>query len=428
MVEKKSTEVIVVFDIGKTNKKRLVFNRNLELLHALSVEIPEQLDEDGFPTEDIQEVSNFVINGFDEILSDGQYLVKGVNFTAYGASLLYLNKDGKLLTPLYNYLKPYPEKLSSLFYKKYGGEFDFSRSTASPVLGSLNAGMQLYRLKYEQPEVLSALKTVLHLPQYIAALISGQYVSELTSIGCHTNLWDFDQQQYHNWLHEEKLIGYLPEITNQTALSLTIKGREMIVGTGLHDSSSALIPHLKQQKNRFLLLTTGTWCISLHPFNHSPLTEDELENDCLCYLQPNGKSVKAARFFGGKFHEEGLIAIAERYNASAELILDEIYTDDDIRRMLTTTENQSMLSCADCKQAYFMLMNQLVQQQKGSTDFVLKGSPVDQIIVDGGFANNNLFIKLLQIQYPNLLVTVSQLTQGSSLGAAMLIKEEIWKD
>lgn len=428
MEEKKPTEVIVVFDIGKTNKKRLVFDRDLELLHTLSVDIPEQLDEDGFPTENIQEVSDFVIKGFYEILGDDRYLVRGVNFSAYGASLLYLDKDGKLLTPLYNYLKPYPENLSTQFYEKYGGVFNFSRTTASPVLGSLNAGMQLYRLKYEQPAIFSALKTVLHLPQYIAALISGRYVSELTSIGCHTNFWDFDRQQYHNWLYEEKLIDYLPEITNKTALSLTVEGSDMIVGTGLHDSSAALIPHLKHQNNRFLLLSTGTWCISLHPFNHTPLTEEELQNDCLCYLQPNGKSVKAARFFGGKFHEEGLQAIAKHFNTSAELILEEIYTDDEIRRLLNTAQYQNMLSCIDYKQAYFMLVNQVVQQQKRSTDFILKDSPVDEIVVDGGFANNQLFIKLLQIYYANLIVTTSQLTQGSSLGAAMLIKEEIWKD
>ena len=39
------------------------------------------------------------------------------------------------------------------FYDTYGGEEEFSFRTASPVLGSLNSGMQLYRIKYEKPDV-----------------------------------------------------------------------------------------------------------------------------------------------------------------------------------------------------------------------------------------------------------------------------------
>ena len=42
----------------------------------------------------------------------------------------------------------------------------FARKTASPLLGSLNSGLQLYRLKKEQPEVFQKIHHALHLPQY----------------------------------------------------------------------------------------------------------------------------------------------------------------------------------------------------------------------------------------------------------------------
>jgi sugar (pentulose or hexulose) kinase len=104
-------------------------------------------------------------------------------FCRYGASLVHLDEGGKPLTPLYNYLKPYPEKLKKQFYEAYGGESLIARQTASPVLGSLNSGMQLYRLKYEQPKVFSRLKYSLHLPQYLSFVVSSRKVSEITSIG-----------------------------------------------------------------------------------------------------------------------------------------------------------------------------------------------------------------------------------------------------
>jgi hypothetical protein len=37
-------------------------------------------------------------------------------------------------------------------------------------------------------------------------------------------------------------------------------------------------------------------------------------------------------------------------------------------------------------------------------------------------------MKLLKHVYPNKLVTASELSQGSSLGAAIVLKEAIWKD
>jgi sugar (pentulose or hexulose) kinase len=94
---------------------------------------------------------------------------------------------------LYNYLKPYPESLQKQFYNTYGREAEFAFRTASPVLGSLNSGMQLYRIKYEKPELFKEIKYALHLPQYLSFLISGKVCSDITSIGCHTNLWDFQK-------------------------------------------------------------------------------------------------------------------------------------------------------------------------------------------------------------------------------------------
>jgi L-fuculokinase len=148
--------VIAIFDIGKTNKKLLLFDEQYKLVQEQSEQLAETTDEDGFACEDVQALTQWVKNSFDAITNNGQFEIKAVNFSAYGASFVYIDAAGKVIGPLYNYLKEYPGYLKEQFYKSYGGETTFAKQTASPVLGNLNSGMQLYRLKYQQPETLCA--------------------------------------------------------------------------------------------------------------------------------------------------------------------------------------------------------------------------------------------------------------------------------
>ena len=421
-------EVIAIFDIGKTNKKLFLYDRELKTVFEKSVVLPEIVDEDNFPSEDINALISFVVNEFDAVLEDSRYMVKGVNFSAYGASLVYLDQNGKVLTPLYNYLKSYPKPLQESFYSHYGSENKFSRSAASPVLGSLNSGMQLYRLKYEQPEIFKRVAHVLHLPQYLSWLITGKFYTELTSIGCHTNLWNFDKQTYQQWLSEEGILTLLPEMISSLAVvHLNYKGKDIAVGIGLHDSSSALIPYIKNRETNFMLLSTGTWCISLNPFNHSPLTEEELKNDCLCYLQSNGNPVKAARYFGGHIHQEFVQNIATHFSVSHDEILAYTFTEDEILELKKSDSEEEYMTAIDAKSAYFIALQKLVKDQKKSMDWVLHNADVDEIIVDGGFAQNKLFMQLLSYQFSNKKIIASSVHQGSSLGAAMVLKEQLWK-
>jgi sugar (pentulose or hexulose) kinase len=421
-------EVIAVFDIGKTNKKLFLYNHSLQTVFEKSVVLPEIVDEDNFLSEDINALSSFVVNELDAVLEDPRYLLRGVNFSAYGASLVYLDQNGKVLTPLYNYLKPYPKPLQESFYSHYGGENEFSRSAASPVLGSLNSGMQLYRLKYEQPDIFKRIAHVLHLPQYLSWLITGKLYTELTSIGCHTNLWDFDKQTYQKWLSDEDILPLLPDmVSSSSVVHVDYKGKNIAVGIGLHDSSSALIPYIKQRDTNFMLLSTGTWCISLNPFNHSSLTEKELKNDCLCYLQSNGNPVKAARYFGGHIHQEFVQNIATHFSVSQAEILTYSFTDEEILELKKSDIGEDYLTAIDAKSAYFIALQKLVKHQKKSMRWALHNADVDEIIVDGGFAQNKLFMQLLSYQFSNKKIIASSVHQGSSLGAAMVLKEQLWK-
>src|SRR5260370_22560363 len=192
--------VIAIFDVGKTNKKLFLFDENYKIVYERSACLAEITDEDGFPCENLESLRSFIFDSLNEISKLKEFKVKAVNFSAYGASLVFVDKEGSSLTPLYNYLKPLPEKLSQQLYHEHGGEKQFAADTASPVLGSLNSGLVLFKLKKENPEVFGRLKYALHLPQYLSFLLSGSFYSDITSIGCHTAMWDFNKNNYHKWL------------------------------------------------------------------------------------------------------------------------------------------------------------------------------------------------------------------------------------
>ena len=318
---------VAIFDIGKTNKKAFLFNESYQIVWENSVNLPETVDENGFPCEDIVALKDWFLGCWEEMKSQTQYNLKAVNFSTYGASFVYVDEKGNPLTPLYNYLRPYPENLKNEFYSKYKGEEVFAVKTASPVLGSLNSGMQIYRLKEEKPELFEKVEYCLHLPQFLSFLLTNEAYADITSIGCHTNLWNFKKMKYHKWLKNEGISSKIPPFYYGKDIIKIKDG--LAVGAGLHDSSSAIIPYTINFTEPFVLLSTGTWSISLNPFNNKPLTFDELQNDCLCYMQYTEKPVKAARLFAGNEHEVQTKRLAEHFNVPIDTYK-EVYFDKKI--------------------------------------------------------------------------------------------------
>lgn len=449
---KNKLPVIFIFDIGKTNKKIFLFNEQYKILYEESTRLEETKDEDGFACEDINALTTWVQQKFSAIVLRKDIEVKAVNFSAYGASFVHLDDSKKPITPLYNYLKPFPEKLKQHFYNTYGGESLIAKQTASPVLGSLNSGLQLYRLKYAQPEVYEQIKYSLHLPQYISFLISSQATCNIASIGCHTHLWDFQKNAYHDWVYKEEFDKKFPPVykSNKT-INVLIDNKKVTAGIGLHDSSAALIPYLKSFAEPFVLISTGTWCISLNPglvgrhaFNSLMLTDYELHNDCLCYLSYEGKPVKASRLFAGYKHEEQIKRLADHFHKDVNYYKS-IFYDSSLLKFqlqnatkqfhLQTTmlqqfdfEKRSLNNFETYEEAYHQLMVDIIKQQVFSTKLVLAQTPVKQIFVDGGFSVNDVYMNLLAAAFPYIKVYAATIAQASALGAALALRDQLNKN
>jgi sugar (pentulose or hexulose) kinase len=427
--------VIAIFDVGKTNKKLFLFDENYRIVYEKSARFTETVDDDGFPCENLESLQLSVFDSLREVFKLEEFEVKAINFSTYGASFVHLDEQGNVIAPLYNYLKKYPPALNEQFYETYGGEAKMARETSSPVLGNLNSGMQLYRIKYQQPYLFKKIKYSLHLPQYLSYLLSGIPCTDITSIGCHTGLWDFERNNYHEWVYAEGLTDkFAPIIPSNSTFAAKNWGDDVVTGVGLHDSSAALIPYLVNFTEPFILISTGTWCISLNPFNHSTITDEELANDCLCYMQYKGSPVKASRLFAGNEHELQVKRIAKYFNVNTSVLKNVEYDPAIINKLADQIVNKSQSSrhqsafvkrdlsvFANYTEAYHQLIVDIMEQQYQSTRMVLKGTKVKRIFVDGGFSKNFIYMNLLAKAFPELEVFAASMAQATAVGAAIAI-------
>jgi L-fuculokinase len=95
--------VILIFDIGKTNKKYFLINEQYKIVNSSSEHFSETVDEDGFPCDDIKLISEWIISSINNILQLKNFQVKAINFSAHGAGIVNVDADSKVVTPVYNY-------------------------------------------------------------------------------------------------------------------------------------------------------------------------------------------------------------------------------------------------------------------------------------------------------------------------------------
>ncbi|MDX9726039.1 MAG: FGGY family carbohydrate kinase [Bacteroidales bacterium] len=436
-------KVIAIFDVGKTNKKLLLFDYNLKLVSEEETRFPEVTDDDGFECDNIDLIEDWIMESIKDLIRSDLYDLTALNFATYGATLVYLDAEGKRIGPVYNYLKPIDERIPERIYRRYGGQDEFCRRTASPSLGMLNSGMQILWLKSEKPEIFSQVKYILHFPQYLSYLITGKICSEHTSIGCHTALWDFDNMKYHSWVSDQGLELSEP-IPVTTLYEVVIDGKKINAGIGIHDSSASLAPYFSGNRGEFLLASTGTWCINMNPFNPEKLTTEQLDRDCLCYMSITRQPVKSSRLFLGKMHDTGVEMLNTHFRTSEDFYMN-VRFDQDLINMLgkryigdkraffssgpESREFRDRIDLYDFKsfdEAYHQLMSELTTLSAESIRLVLpEKNETGNMYVTGGFSKNQIFVKLLAGMFPGMRVFTSEIKNATALGAALVVYKSL---
>jgi sugar (pentulose or hexulose) kinase len=434
-------KVIAVFDIGKTNKKVLLFDEQLKIVEQVEDIFPEIVDEDGFPCDDAVRIETWISERVGQLLQSEDYDVSALNFSTYGATLVYLSADGNRIGPFYNYLKNIDSAVPVSIYERFGGTTEFCRKTASPALAMLNSGFQALWLKRTKPAVFGQVADILHLPQYLSYRFTGHKVSELTSIGCHTAMWDFDNHCYHRWLASEEI--NLPHpVDNNTCFEVNFNGKKLPVGIGIHDSSASLAPYLTLASEPFILISTGTWCITMNPFNDEPLTAEQLEQDCLSYMGVHQKPVKSSRLFLGHIFEVNVSRI-EQFFGKEKGVFKSVKPDEALVKGLL--ENQTryfftnslpadyidlsadLSSFANFEAAYHQLVFDVAHLCRKSVGLVIpQHDTTKAVYITGGFSRNRLFVRLIANLLSDKRIFTSEIDNATALGAALMVSEPVF--
>lgn len=431
-------KVIAVFDIGKTNKKFFLFDESYQEVHKEYTKFEEIIDEDGHPTENLVALQKWLKNVFNRILKAEEFDIKAINFSTYGASFVHLDENGNPLTPLYNYTKQIDQKIIDKFFETYGPREKFLKTTGCADLSMLNSGLQLYWIKHTKPEIFKNIKYSLHLPQYLSYVFTGIPLSEYTSIGCHTALWNYETKDYHEWVYNENIHKILPPIVStETSLNMNYNSKRIKIGVGIHDSSSALLPYVRSVKKKFILVSTGTWSIAFNPFAKQAISNDVEDKEAINYMRIDGKPVKATRLFLGNEYRlqvkklDKHYGVSDDYHRSVKFHYDiyfEIIKDfehyfrwesiDDIDMPMETK-----MPFDKYEHAYHQLMTELVLLQIKSIKKLIGDEEIKRLYIDGGFSDNDVFIKLMSYYFRDKKLRTTDSSLGSALGAAIAISD-----
>ncbi len=432
-------KVIAVLDIGKTNKKILLFDESFQVVFQKYRQFDEVKDDDGFPCDDLDAIEDWILSEIKNIQAEGNYSIKAINFSTHGASLVYLDEKGKRSAPLYNYLKPLESSDYSFIYDAHGGVEEFSRKTASPAYGMLNTGMQMVWLKNKKPDVWGKVKSIVHYPQYLSYLFTKEITADYTYIGAHTATWDFDNMRYHDWLKDEGI--ELPEPNDgKEAIVAEVNGERIAIGAGLHDSSSSIIPLLEDHGDGdFVLLSTGTWIIAMNPFSKETLTTHQLNNNCLCFMTPSRQQIKSSMQFLGHVHEVNTKSLCIHFGVDENHFLDVVLDKQACADIIEGANRiffpngisgdymgdfSQIGQFSGFESAYHQLVYEISHLVFEGIQLILDtGSSPSKVYITGGFNKNDIFVEFLSQMMPQQKIVFPAIKNASALGAALLMKK-----
>ncbi|PZP41685.1 MAG: carbohydrate kinase, partial [Pseudopedobacter saltans] len=112
-------EVVAILDVGKTNKKLFLFDKQYQIVYQQKLTFAQKIDEDGYECEDLSAIEEFLFKTLRELIDSGKYDIRAINFSTYGASLVHIGVAGRPVVDMFNYLKPYPDGLlEKMFYNE----------------------------------------------------------------------------------------------------------------------------------------------------------------------------------------------------------------------------------------------------------------------------------------------------------------------
>lgn len=436
------TGATIVIDLGKTVSKVSLWDREGRML-SRHVRPNRHVASDGIRRLDADGIAKWVLATLGSLFD---HPVTRIVPVAHGAAVAAL-VDGALAFPPLDYEQPLPADVMSA----YRAQRDPFALTGSPALpDGLNIGAQLFWLDQIHADAM-ARAVLVPWAQYWAWVLTGSAVSEVTSLGCHSDLWcpqsgDFaPMARRRGWadrfapvVSAGAVVGTLrPEIAASTGLS---PGVEVVAG--LHDSNAALLAARGFDEiadNEATVLSTGTWFVGMRlpksPVDTASLPE---HRDCLVNIDAYGQPVPSARFMGGR-EIETLIEIDTRrvdIKPDQPLLLaavEELIADNS---MILPTLAQGFGPYPDAAFDWRNRPENWYARRAGAclyaalvadTSLGLIGTR-ERLLVEGRFAEAQVFVRALAALRPDLAVYTANAHNDVSFGALRLLDPSLRPD
>lgn len=294
----------IVADFGKSVSKITLWSRKGRLLDRQTrANAPCKVD--GIRRLDLAGIGEWLLDALAKYVAEP---VEAIIPVGHGAGVVALTGDA-LAFPPFDYEQPIPKAVMAA----YRHQRDAFADTGSPALpDGLNIGSQLFWQERLHPDTLRR-ATLVPWAQYWAWFLSGVARSEVTSLGCHSDLWSPARGTYsslamrNGWADRFAPLAWAgdvagrlrPDLAARTGLSPAIR-----IHVGLHDSNAALLAArtLPQVAGRdATVLSTGTWFVAMRvpaePVDTAALSESR---DCLVNVDVDRRAIPSARFMGGR--------------------------------------------------------------------------------------------------------------------------------
>ncbi len=431
-----SEKLYIVLDIGKTISKISIWDgHGNQIDFAERKNIPQEYQK--YTALDTKNTEEFVFATLKQFAKLGR--IEAIIPITHGAAAALFNDNGLICPPI-DYEFPIDAEIAS----KYGLLRDDFEINFSPKMeNGLNLGAQLFYLKETLGHEFSD-ATILPYAQYWAYLLSGRAVTELTSIGSHTDLWDFRLNDYSNmakamgfaqkfapFANNSKPIG---TIRSDLAEKLNIN-RDAKIYAGLHDSNAAFfqIRSMNElQDKEFCVVSTGTWFVYMHPLsheNHSFLKSLGQKNAVLANIDTFGSIMPTALFMGGRLVENVIGKGAKRIDLdeNQKALFDAIKTMPPRPHIIEMFErfiggNSNALDEILGAELSTSVAFYLAHVSKERIAAVFDG---ENVVLDGRFANSKIFCHFLKEIMQEKKFFRTEIGANVSFGALKLIVPDL---
>lgn len=437
------SRAIVVLDVGKTLSKLSLWSHDGRLL-ANTNRPNDRIDTGAYVCLDAAGIEEFLLDSlktFAKIADVGAIVPVG-----HGAAAAIINPRGLVLPPI-DYENPIPHSLR----EEYDAQRDPFTQTGSPALpDGLNLGAQLHYLESLHPNLFTAGVTILPWPQYWAWVLCGVAASEVTSLGCHSDLWrplsqtPSELSVRRGW---SQLIAPLqpagvalgtlsPEWARRTRLAGDVK-----IYCGLHDSNAALLaarafPEIADHEAT--VLSTGTWFVAMRtPAAGSEIHLASLDEkrDCLVNVDAYGNPIPSARFMGGR-EIELLTGVDTRRIDIRPDQLTLLARVPDVLRSEAVVLPTLAPGCGPFPHGRGRWISMPTDEAPRRTAVCLYAALVadaaldligarDRLLIEGRFSESLVFVRALAALRPEMSVYVSHAHSDVSFGALRLINPRL---